>query len=543
MNDVVTISNDIITQPVAHLGIVAGILKKIGLANKVDQLLPKTSNNYTVSHGNAVAAMILNGLGFVERRLYMVSTFFKDLPVAELIDPHITADMLNDDVLGRTLDAIHEYGVTKLYSNIAFEIGNENGLFNKFAHLDSTTISVSGKYSGQEEEAAQVTFGHSKDHRPDLKQLTLSLTMTGKSSFPLWMESLSGNSSDKDSFHNTIDTIRKFQEEINRSQPFIWVADAALYSANKLLKKGNSIYWISRVPETINEAKRYLQKNDKSYQWNKIDDNYHYTLLKSNYGEVAQRWLLVKSEDAYAREILTFESNIDLKFNALADKIKKINKTIYETKKIAEHECKDLIKKNPLFNITYNIAEEYKKSGLEKELIGFKVEIKFTKNYVNIQKERNMKGRFIIATNYHDLKFLPDHAMLSEYKKQSQVEKGFRFIKDKSFLVSDMYLKKNTSLESLMLIMCFSLMVYNLAEFWLRKSLRESNATVPNQIGKQISNPTLKWIFQMMRNICYVQLSINGVFQKVITNFNDTHRKILELFGGEILKIYGIPSA
>ena len=78
-------SENIETEHLSHLGIVAGVIKKIGLIDKLDLILPKLSNNKKVSHGQSIAAMILNGLGFTERRLYLVSNFFENKPVHKLM--------------------------------------------------------------------------------------------------------------------------------------------------------------------------------------------------------------------------------------------------------------------------------------------------------------------------------------------------------------------------------------------------------------------------------------------------------------------------
>jgi transposase len=85
-----------------HLGVVAGICQEIGLAEYLDALAGPSQQQ--VSIGTATVAMILNGLGFSNRRLYLVSPFFATKPVEHLLGPGITAEMLHDDCLGRTLD-------------------------------------------------------------------------------------------------------------------------------------------------------------------------------------------------------------------------------------------------------------------------------------------------------------------------------------------------------------------------------------------------------------------------------------------------------
>ena len=105
-------------------------------------------------------------------------------------------------MLGKALDEISEYGASRLFGEIAFEIALENNfLDSSLAHLDSTSMSVEGEYEGENEEGViKLTYGHSKDHRPDLKQAVMSLVVSGTGGIPIWMEPQDGNSSDKKAF-------------------------------------------------------------------------------------------------------------------------------------------------------------------------------------------------------------------------------------------------------------------------------------------------------------------------------------------------------
>src|SRR5229473_1690290 len=88
-----------------HLGIVAGVCQEIGLAAWLDAQDP--GNRQQVSVGTATVAMILNGLGFSNRQLYLVPQYFANKPVEHLLGAGISAQMLNDDCLGRTLDWLY----------------------------------------------------------------------------------------------------------------------------------------------------------------------------------------------------------------------------------------------------------------------------------------------------------------------------------------------------------------------------------------------------------------------------------------------------
>lgn len=118
--------------------------------------------------------------------------------------------------------------------------------------------------------------------------MTLSLITTGESSFPIWMEGLNGNSSDKTSFHQSIKAVEKFQKDLKDAPPFYWVADSALYTKDKLLAHKNSVRWLTRVPETIAAAK-YLTRNN-SYTWTKINEKYKSVDVCSTYAEIRRLW-------------------------------------------------------------------------------------------------------------------------------------------------------------------------------------------------------------------------------------------------------------
>ena len=89
-----------------HHGLVAGMVDELGLVEKIDAMIPQDLGQRQVSVGMAVKAMIIIGLGFVQRALYLTPDFFRGKPVERLLGPGITAEMLNDDTLGRALDAI-----------------------------------------------------------------------------------------------------------------------------------------------------------------------------------------------------------------------------------------------------------------------------------------------------------------------------------------------------------------------------------------------------------------------------------------------------
>lgn len=242
-----------------HHGLVASVCKDLKIAERIDARL-KSDPGRVVSAGQAVVAMILNGLGFTNRRLYLTPQFFETKPVSRLLDADIEAKDLTDYTLGHALDDIWSYGSSQLFGEVGFGAALDNGLLGHLNHIDTTSLSVEGEYDvADKENVIDITHGYSKDKRADLKQAVLSLVVNGPSNIPIWMEALNGNSSDKSSFHDTIKRVHEFKQQINLDSSMKWIADSALYTKDKLLKQ-NDYLWVTRVPETIKEASILLER-------------------------------------------------------------------------------------------------------------------------------------------------------------------------------------------------------------------------------------------------------------------------------------------
>src|SRR5215468_7760092 len=153
-----------------HLGLIASVIKDLGLIDMIDRrLVPDEQERITP--GEAVAGMILNGLGFANRPLSLTPQFFANKPLDLLFRPGVEAEMFNRFKLGRTLDEINTYGGDLLFSEIALAVCQQEAIDQRFNHLDTTSFALSGEYVPErDEQAIAITHGYSKDHRPDLQQ-------------------------------------------------------------------------------------------------------------------------------------------------------------------------------------------------------------------------------------------------------------------------------------------------------------------------------------------------------------------------------------
>ena len=233
------------------------MIDELGLVEAIDNQLQTDGIERTVSLGTLCKALILNGLGFSQRTLYMVPTFFADKPIELLLGEGIESEQLNDTVLGRCLDSIHSYGCTTLYANLAPQICERLGLKPKTVHMDSTDFHVDGVYNSRSEDVGEhvvhIRQGYSRDHRPDLNQVVLNLIVDNEAGIALHMAGLDGNTSDKTAFNETLrDHIGQLQAVYSID---CVVMDSAGYTKKTITDCGETIKWVSRVPDTLTESK------------------------------------------------------------------------------------------------------------------------------------------------------------------------------------------------------------------------------------------------------------------------------------------------
>ena len=312
----------------------------------------------------------------------------------------------------------------------------------------------------------------------------------------------------------------------------------------------NDYLWLTRVPETLKESKALVEKDTNEIDWQVMEKGYKIANFISHYGGIEQRWLLVYSEQAYKREQKTVEKNLKKKEEELKKTLWHLGNEIFCCEKDAKEALQLIAKKNPLHLISHTVVAEMKyakkgrpKLGDEQIIAGYKIVAEFGKNAEAIARLLNKKGRFILATNDLERANYTDQMMLEEYKEQQNVEGGFRFLKDPWFMVDSIFLKSPKRIEALMMVMTLCLMVYNIAQYKLRQSLKDKNETLPNQLKKPVQNPTMRWIFQIMEGIGVVKFFteyVTSPIRSIVSSLSDLRKKIILLFGTTACRIYGL---
>ncbi|RJS82056.1 IS1634 family transposase [Methanophagales archaeon] len=481
----------------------------------------------------------------MDRPLYLFPEFIATKPVEILIREGLKAEDFNDDVLGRTLDKLYRAGTEGIFMQIA---ANAYGEYSgRFLHNDTTSMSLQGEYEHEEGNIdavpVQITHGYSRDHRPDLKQFVISLVMSD--SLPVFIQALSGNISDKNHFR---EIVKEYGRSLQAkwSEDRIWVWDSAGYSAKNLQEISKSYKWIMRVPETLSEAKEVLENADTEKMKSTYLNGYRLFSTEVEYGGVKQRWVVVFSEKAFARETKTLEKKIKKEKERVEREVWHLFNQEFYSEEDAVKAAQEREKRWKYHKIIATAMETKRKRENggrgrpgkdEPTQTVYRVKVEFAEDKSVIEKEMLKKGKFIVATNELDSEKLSDEEVLKAYKEQQHAERGFRFLKDPLFFAHSMFLERESRIVAMVMIMGLALMVYSIAERKLREALEKTGETIPDQRGKPTQKPTIRRVFQVFEGITVLY---KGSEMVAVLNMKPIHYKVLSLLGHEYERMYCI---
>jgi transposase len=525
------------SQILGHLGLGAGMFEELGIGDVIDRATQQNPETRRVTVGQAVKAMVLNGLGFVNQQLYLVPLFFQNKPTHRLIAPGIEAYHLNDDTLGRALDTRYDSGVTALYSRIAVPAAPRLGVTPQLAHLDSTSLYVDGRSNSAEEPEAHImhiTRGYRRDQRPDLKQVRLDLIVEHQGGIPLLMKPLSGHTSDARDFgHLVTEHIAPLQPPYGTTY---LVADSALYSEenlHKLSQMGSS--WSTRVPATWTEAQTVLAPATPEAMM-PLMAGYRYRVLASTDGGVAQRWALISSEHRRPQAQRTVDKQLRTQSPDAVKAFQQLCRTAFACEAEAQQALRAFVQALQATGVrqaTIRPMPRDAKRGrpsaaappaqVLSQIAGALASSVAAREALVVQH-----SGFILATNELHESALSPRELLEGYKGPKHVERGFRFLKDPLFLAASLSRKKPQRIMALLMIMTVCLLVDAALEYRIRTVLKAQQATFPNQKGQPIQNPTARWVFQYFVGI---HLLLRPGEWPLVLNLNDTHEHLLRLLG------------
>jgi transposase len=456
-----------------HLGLVACMIKDVGLIRMLDaRLIPDAQEEITP--GEAVAGMILNGLGCANRPLSLTPQFFTNTPLDLLFRPGVRAEMFNRFKLGRTLDEVHAYGCDLLCSEVALAVCAQESLEPRFQHLDTTRFSLSGDdVPERAERAIHLTHGSSKDHRPDLKQAVLERLVSQDGGVPLVRKSWEGHTSDTQIFKERAEAL--MAALASSPTPRYLVADAKLSTEDTAATLAQ-LGCITRIPGTLKLVSQVITQALQRDRWHHLDETTRDDCMEVCHYGMAQRWLVVSSQAAMERAEASISKAQQRAWEAIAKPRLHLHAKRFPTPEAAQAALTALSKSWRDHQLdTSQVIDHKRDAGKGRptptsplKAIEWQMHAQVRPAQEVIEAHQQQSACFVIGTHIQ-ARQVSDAEVIRAYKAQSGVEGGCRFLQDPVFFVSSLFVKKPSRIQGLLMVMTLTLLVYSLTQRRLRQ--------------------------------------------------------------------------
>jgi transposase len=493
-----------------HLPVVAAFCRRIGLIETVDRVVPTCME---IGVGVFVQGLVLDTLSG-RHPLYRLEEFFAQQDTRLLLSTEVQAGAFNDTTVARAMDAIYEAGAGRMFTEVAFQAARRFPLDLRNVRWDSTSVNVWGDYRTAETDTdgLLVTYGYSKDHRPDLKQFLIEMLCVGNN-IPLLGGCRNGNASDKSLNNALLTRISKDMAKHGLGEgDFLYVADSALVTEANLQQVGDNLF-VTRLPFSYAEAERVVSEAVATAQWEELGalaetpatvhrPAAQYRLAESQvrlYGK-SYRALVVHSSAHDQRRLKRIDRELREEAETLAAVCRRQSRRPYFCQADAQVAAERLQAQSAQFHrLTATVIEKRRHPPGRPPRdrprpvasIGYVVQATVEQDPRRVARRREEAGCFVLLSNAPAegprARTGPD--LLRAYKDQHAIERNFSFLKD-PLIVNDIFLKKPERIEVLGAILLISLLIWNLIEHLLRQHVAQTGASLPGWDRKTTKRPT-----------------------------------------------------
>jgi transposase len=543
------------------LPLVNHFIARLGLHELLNKHVPTQDRRNALTHASALGVLLRSIVVEREpvyRQQETVQGFASGLfGITESEFTH-----LSDDRIGRALDHLFNADRAALITEVVLASVRGFDLQLQQLHNDSTSISFCGQYRNSastslgtgKRTAAAITYGFSKDHRPDLKQLLFILSVEGESGVPVSFRCADGNTSDSVTH---IDTWNALREVAGRAD-FLYVADSKLCSRDNLktihTAGGRFVTVLPRSRLEDGEFRKWIQTNTPEWElvWDRPNPRYqdgpsdrwsvfvpelpsaegwpvvwvHSTLLALKQEATRKRHLAAATEQLQALHQRLIKGRARLRGAAqidqlVADILQRYDVTRYiRVKRVVrtEDRFKQASRGRPNQNTVY-VKITKKRYDIEYQL-----------DSQAIAYDQKSVGMYPLLTN--DRK-LTASEVLQAHKGQPRIEKRFEQVKT-VHQIAPVYLKDPGRIEALFTLYFLALLVQCLIERELRLAMQRHDikqlALYPEQ--RQCKKPTTELVLRLFSHTQRHTLRQSGqLLQAFEPQFTELQQQVLRLLG------------
>jgi len=543
------VAQNVQTQAVGFAPILRHYFEKCGIERIIDENVELDPRRKVLTHGQAAIAMI-TGILFQVMALYRLCKFATEKNVLQVILPMIKPEQYFDDRLADTLNAFFDFGIGNLDLLITKQMIEVFQIKSDLCHNDTTSVSVYGQADNNKtDRSIELTFGHSKKHRKDLKQLVWSMSVSSDHAFPLFQQAYSGNTADVSTYveqwHNLIDLLDQ--------RDFLYVGDSKLICHESMAHiHDNDGFFLAPAPmyesykivfekalddHTSESLIAYKDRFNRGFEVPMTFDyqNKNYPL----------RMIILFDHGLCARKKNTLQNRIDKTRKAFNELNSKINRYRLKTEQKIEKACNATLKAKhtqPFF--TYQIINEpittykNKKRGRPSQNTKpeqtavikdhFRIVLNFDQEAFDQALSRC--GYYPLLTNQSSEQLNIEEAMLA-HKKQYKSEHTFRRAKG-PFSIEPIYLHTPERIEAFLLLFKIALQMVVLIERTARKNISGRayglDGFMPNR--SDVRNPKSEYMLKEFEDIVKGEIPIpSGDTYGFVSELNSLQRDILSI--------------
>jgi transposase len=403
----------------------------------------------------------------------------------------------------------------------------------RYVHFDTTSVSVYGDYLPPEAPQApevpfMITYGYSKDKRPDLKQFVLA-TLCVDRAVPLWGKPEDGNASDKTVNNTLLSAMATFLAQHGVAPgAYIYVADAALVTEDNLATLGDTLF-ITRFPATYNECGRLIAEAVAHNAWEEVGVLAHtkptrhrpVTSYKAYEGHVTlygtpYRAVVVHSSAQDKRRQQRLARDIQASASTVQTTARTAEQQEYFCRADAEAAAAQLRAVHAAYHRIDVTVEERPVYGRGRpsphkprpiKAMRYRLKTTISSETERMAQMEEEAGCFVLLTNVPPTGPLAHSArdLLAVYKEQHGTEQNYGFLKD-PVIVNSLFLKKPERIEALGLVLLLALLLWRLMERAMRTYVDSTSTPLPGWDKKVTERPTAFMMMTKFAGVIVVKL-------------------------------------
>jgi transposase len=550
--------------PLAHLPLVLGVLRRLEVATVIDHLIPPHPA-HELSCGRGVEALVLAILDG-HHALYKVGRRLEERGMVALLQPGLRRASLHDYRLGHILDALFAANLNTVFSVVALQALEVYAIPTPWLHQDTTTIALYGAYADdpQTPEAPRPAYGHSKDGRDDLKQVLLSLGVSGDGGIPLRVGLRDGNRSDSVETPVAIEECLALGLEGVRGL----VADSKAYSRRTLgvcLEHGIGL--VTLVPRTCavrqeleawgrhqaalpllaEKPGRTKDEAPRRWQGQSVSRQVEVEYSDGRVVLAALRFVVVHSSQLAQQQTQAYTAAQAKEADAIIAHVKYVQARWFACEAdaaaaIAEYEGRGPGRRGRLprpwrsHAVCYRVVAATRRTRRARRGRPAKTEPLPTEAGYRLGVEVTAlahpaedNGWTVLATTV-PTEACTDTEILQAYQEQNTtVEPGFRWIKNPA-AIAPVWLEKPGRIAALAMLTVLGLLVYSVIQRQVRLYLRTHDQQLPGNKGLTAS-PTAAVVLALFAQVALVQLWIDGQEVTQLSGVQPYHLLVCDALG------------